>query len=199
MNRSSLALVLFCSLLPFCSLLASAQNQTTAPAQTTTQSAARPQAGPAQTSDRWAAWQPFLGVWQGTGSGQPGQGAGEFTFAPELQGAVLVRHNYAEYPATKDKAAYRHDDLMVIYLSGNETRADYWDNEGHVIHYVVELSSGKLVLVSDSAQPGPHFRLTYTKAAGDDALKITFEIAPPNDPTAFQTYIEASAKRKPLP
>jgi hypothetical protein len=79
MNRSSLALVLFCSLLPFCSLLASAQNQTTAPAQTTTQSAARPQAGPAQTSDRWAAWQPFLGVWQGTGSGQPGQGAGEFT------------------------------------------------------------------------------------------------------------------------
>lgn len=148
-----------------------------------------------QTKDRWAAWEPFLGTWQGTGTGQPGQGAGEFTFEPEVQGSVLVRHNYADYPATKDKPAYRHDDLMVIYADNDKTRADYWDNEGHVIHYVVELS-GKLVFVSDPAQPGPRFRLSYWKAGSDDTLKIVFEIAPPNDPGAFKTYIEASAKRK---
>ena len=66
----------------------------------------------AQTQPRnhWAAWEPFLGTWVGSGSGQPGQGAGEFSFKPELQGAVLVRHNYAEYPASKDKPGYRHDD-----------------------------------------------------------------------------------------
>jgi hypothetical protein len=52
----------------------------------------------AQTQPRnhWAAWEPFLGTRVGSGSGQPGQGAGEFSFKPELQGAVLVRHSYAE-------------------------------------------------------------------------------------------------------
>ncbi len=107
---------------------------------------------PAQTAAKnpWAVWEPFLGTWVGSGSGQPGEGAGEFSVKPELQGAVLVRRNYAEYPATKDKPAYRHDDLMVIYGDGDKTRADYWDNEGHVIHYGVEASAGKLVLLSDA-------------------------------------------------
>ena len=152
---------------------------------------------PAQTAAKnpWAVWEPFLGTWVGSGSGQPGEGAGEFSVKPELQGAVLVRRNYAEYPATKDKPAYRHDDLMVIYGDGDKTRADYWDNEGHVIHYGVEASAGKLVLLSDQAQAGPRYRLTYVKT-GADTLKLTFEIAPPNDRNAFKTYIAAEAKRK---
>jgi hypothetical protein len=141
-----------------------------------------------------AAWEPFLGTWVG-GDGQPGQGTGEFSLGPELQGAVLVRHNYAEYPATKDKPAYRHDDLMVIYPDGEKTRADYWDNESHVIHYGVEVSVGKVVFLSDEAQPGPRYRLTYVKT-GADTLKLTFEIAPPGDRNAFKTYITAELKRK---
>lgn len=147
--------------------------------------------------DRWAAWQPFLGTWEGVGSGAPGQGGGEFSFAPELQGAVLVRHSYAAYPATKDKPAYRHDDLMVVYPDGKTMRADYWDNEEHVIRYTAELSDSgrKLVFVSDTAQPGPRYRLTYVKT-GDDTLKLTFEIAPPGAPDKFSTYIEAAARRK---
>jgi hypothetical protein len=147
-------------------------------------------------SEKWADWQPFLGAWEGAGGGGPGQGSGAFTFAPELQGAVVVRRNYAQYPATKDKPAYRHDDLMVIYpdASGKKTRADYWDNEGHVIHYVVEFTDRKLVMVSDAGQPGPRYRLTYVKT-GDNDLKLTFEIAPPEALDKFKTYIEASAKR----
>ena len=144
---------------------------------------------------RWAAWQPFLGTWVGSGSGQPGQGAGEFTLEKSLQGAVLVRHNFADYPATKEKAAYRHDDLMVIYSDGEKTRAEYWDNEDHVVHYGVEVLGNKLVFLSDEAQPGPRFRLTYVKS-GTDALQLTFEIAPPNDRSAFKTYITAEVKRK---
>ncbi len=146
-----------------------------------------------QPKDAWTEWRPFMGTWVGIGSGQPGQGAGEFSFEPELQGAVLVRHNYAEYPASKDKPGYRHDDLMVIYADG--TRADYWDNEGHVIHYAADMSEAKLVFLSDVAQAGPRYRLTYTKT-GADTLKLTFEIAPPNDRGAFKTYITADAKRK---
>ncbi len=148
--------------------------------------------------DRWAEWQPFLGTWQGSGSGEPGQGGGSFTFAPELQGSVLVRHSYAQYPATKDKPAYRHDDLMVIYRDGSsgKTRADYWDNEEHFIRYFAEFSDGgrKLVMLSDASQTGPRYRLTYTKT-GDNDLKLTFEIAPPDAPQKFVTYISAAAKR----
>jgi hypothetical protein len=146
--------------------------------------------------DVWADWQPFLGAWESAGGGGSGQGSGTFTFTPELQGAVLVRRNYAQYPATKDKPAYRHDDLIVIYpdASGKKTRADYWDNEGHVIHYVVEFIDHKLVMVSEAGQPGPRYRLTYAKT-GDNDLKLTFEIAPPEAPEKFKTYIEASAKR----
>ncbi|HVM94134.1 MAG TPA: hypothetical protein VMT67_15030 [Terriglobales bacterium] len=80
--------------------------------------AAQSPAAQSSTKDRWAAWEPFLGTWQGAGSGQPGQGSGEFTLERHLQGGVLVRHNFAEYPATKDKPASRHDDLMVIYGDG---------------------------------------------------------------------------------
>ncbi|MGI9104486.1 MAG: hypothetical protein ACR2IF_18745 [Terriglobales bacterium] len=145
--------------------------------------------------DRWAEWQPFLGTWAGGGSGAPGQSAGEFRFALDLQGAVLTRHSYAEYPASKDKPAYRHDDLMVIYPAGQHTRADYWDNEGHIIHYYVEFSPAKLVFLSDAAQPGPRFRLTYQKT-GEDALKLTFEVAPPEAREKFKTYIEATATRR---
>ena len=150
----------------------------------------------AQKKELWSDWEGFLGTWQGAGSGEPGQGHGEFRFAPELQGAVLVRHNFAEYPASKDKPVYRHDDLMVIYpgADNQKTRADYWDNEGHVIHYEVELSTGKVVFVSDSAQSGPRYRLTYVKTSADE-LKLTFEIAPPADRNSFKIYIEASARR----
>ena len=169
MNRSMLACVLLCA-----SVL-SAQDQ------------------PAK--NRWAAWLPFLGTWVGSGSGQPGQGAGEFTLEPSLQGTVLVRHNFAEYPATKEKPAYRHDDLMVIYADGDKTRADYWDNEGHVIHYGAEVSGNKLVFLSEETQPGPRFRLTYVKTSAD-VLQLTFEIAPPNDRSAFKTYITAEVRRK---
>ncbi|HVM94133.1 MAG TPA: hypothetical protein VMT67_15025 [Terriglobales bacterium] len=82
--------------------------------------------------------------------------------------------------------------------NGDKTRADYWDNEAHVIHYFAEPSPDKLVFTSDPAQPGPRFRLSYAKTSADE-LKIIFEIAPPDHPGAFKTYIEASAKRKVKP
>jgi hypothetical protein len=154
--------------------------------------------GQERPDNKWMEWQPFLGTWEGAGGGAPGQGSGSFTFMPELQGAIMVRHNYAQYPATKDRPAYRHDDLMVIYPdpSSKKTRADYWDNEEHVLHYFVEFADGgrKLLLTSDPLQPGPRYRLTYIKS-GDNDLKMTFEIAPPSAPGKFATYIEATAKR----
>ena len=66
----------------------------------------------------------LLGDWQAAGGGRPGEASGGFTFAPSLQGRVIVRTNYAQYPATADKSSSRHDDLMVLYAteSGDSAR-----------------------------------------------------------------------------
>ncbi len=109
-----------------------------------------------------------------------------------------MRKNFADYPATKDRPAFRHDDLMIVYQEpGRSTKAMYLDNEGHVIHYTVGFSkdSNSVVFVSAPSSSEPRYRLTNTKA-GDDKITIAFEIAPPGKPNAFQQYIKASARKK---
>jgi hypothetical protein len=139
---------------------------------------------------------PLLGEWVGEGAGTPGEAKGGFTFSYDLQKRVIVRRNYAEYPAAKDRPAFRHDDLMIYYseATGGPFRADYYDNEGHVIRYAVTVSGGVVTCVSEPSPSAPRFRFTYTPA-GPDVVKIKFEIAPPGKPEAFTPYIEASARR----
>jgi hypothetical protein len=138
-----------------------------------------------------------MGEWVGEGTGMPGEGAGGFSFAYDLQNTVLVRKNFADYPATKDRPAFRHEDLMIVYQEGGKTRATYFDNEQHVINYSVSVSvdSSSIVFVSDASASSPRFRLT-NKKSGTDKIAITFEIAPPGKPEAFTRYIEAKARRK---
>lgn len=145
----------------------------------------------------WDAYRFLLGEWVGEGTGGPGQGNGGFTFSLDLQNTVLVRKNYADYTATKDRPAFSHNDLMIVYQANGITRADYFDNEQHVIHYTVSISedSTSFIFVSDPVASEPRFRLTNAKQ-GTDSMKITFEIAPPGRPDSFNRYIEAVASRK---
>ena len=146
----------------------------------------------------WQDWGFLLGEWTGTGGGQPGQGTGKFAFKPDLQRQVLMRTNYAEYPATKERPAFRHDDLMIVYRESpsGPTRAIYFDSEGHVIHYAVKISeSAKTATFLSEPVPGtPSYRLTYI-GKGPDEVSIRFEMAPPDKPGQFRAYIEASARR----
>jgi len=146
---------------------------------------------------QWAPLNFLIGDWVGEGGGEPGQGDGGFSFLPDQEGRILIRKNYANYPATKDKPAYSHTDLTVIYQEPGETRlrAIYFDNEGHTIHYTVHPSANgnSVQFVSDVSTAQPRYRLTYLKT-GDDQLAIRFEIAPPGKD--FSTYIEAKAHRK---
>ena len=141
-----------------------------------------------------------MGDWAGEGSGQPGQaGGGAFSFGFDLQGKVLVRRSYAEYPPSKDKPSYRHDDLMIVYkdTDGKGTRAIYFDNEGHVIEYSVTFSQDQktLTFLSEPVASAPRFRLIYTRVK-DDVLSFEFDIAPPGKPDSFSRYIEGKAHRK---
>ena len=107
----------------------------------------------------------------------------------------MLRTNYAEYPATGDKPKSRHDDLMVIYEAAPGVSADYYDSEGHVIHYTVTSPApNEAVFVSDAAAGQPKFRLSYKlDAAG--LLKGTFEIASPDAPDTFKPYLSWESRK----
>jgi hypothetical protein len=147
-------------------------------------------------------WEPYsflLGEWIGEGSGKPGEATGGFSFSFDLEKKILVRKNYANYPATKEKPAYSHTDLMIIYqeAASNVTRAIYFDNEGHVINYAVAFSNDntRLVFTSEPSASAPRFRFTYYKST-DGRLAFEFELAPPGKPDAFSKYVQGLAHRK---
>ncbi len=148
-------------------------------------------------STRWQQWNFLLGDWVGEGAGSPGQGTGSFSFAPALQNTVLIRTNHADFPATNNNPAYSHDDLMIIYSKFDTLQAMYFDNEKHVIHYLVEFAqdTNSVTFLSDAIHDVPRFKLTYNKVS-DDRVKISFEIAPPGKPDAFKNYLEATARKK---
>lgn len=138
----------------------------------------------------------LLGEWTGEGGGQPGQAnEGSSTFSADLDGKIVVRRNRAAYPATKDRPAFVHEDLMVIFEEGGALRAVYWDSEGHVIRYEVRCPMGERAAVfeSDPAEPGPRYRLTHASPR-PDVLDTTFEVAPPGG--AFQVYVRGTVRRR---
>jgi len=146
----------------------------------------------------WQDWRPLLGSWVAEGKGAPGNGAGTFSFVLDLQKQVIVRKSHTDYPATAEHEAFAHDDLMIVYREqgAQKTRADYFDNEGHVIRYTVDISGDRKTLTfrSDPQPSQPVFRLTYN--IGDNGrLAIKFEIAPPTAPQEFKVYIEGSARK----
>jgi hypothetical protein len=135
-----------------------------------------------------------LAFLEGTWTAEPDArgSTGQFTLAPELSGAVLVRRNRLAVPAGEGRPASVHEDLMVIWPEGADLRADYWDNEGHVIHYAVRTGPDRAEFLSNG--PGPRFRLTYLLVA-PDLVEVRFEIAPPGKPEAFAPFLSGRARR----
>lgn len=138
----------------------------------------------------------LLGEWEASGSGQPGEGAGRAAFTRGLQDRVIIRTSYAEYPASTASPASRHDDLMIIYAAEDAgIRADYYDSEGHVIRYVVNVAvPGEASFMSEIMSGAPRFRLTYTLGT-DGLLKGEFAIAPAGRPEAFAPYLVWESRR----
>src|SRR5262252_7525043 len=142
-------------------------------------------------ADSWEAFRFLVGEWVGKGSGSPGEATGAFSFSFDLEEKILVRKNRADYPATKDKPAYSHTDLMVIYKEGPEIRAIYFDNEGHTIHYAVTISKDlptRITFLGDISTSAPRFRFVYSKINNNN-MTFQFDVAPPGEPEAFTKYL----------
>jgi hypothetical protein len=139
----------------------------------------------------------LLGEWDG-GGGVSGQAGGGTTFAPGLQDRIVTRTNFAVVGATEKTPASRHDDFMVIFADDRGVvRADYWDNEGHAIRYVVTFpGQGRAVFTSDPTAGAPRYRLTYEASPGG-VVKGAFLLAPPDTPDAFAPYLVWEMRRKP--
>ncbi len=156
------------------------------------------QAQPSPPANPWKEFDFVLGEWTWAGGGQPGQGKGLSTFHPELDGTVLVRKVHLDYPATKERPAFAHDDLLYVYHDPQDgsLHAIFFDGEGHVIRYAVTVvaAGDRLQFLSDAAPGGTRCRMTYTRA-GEDSVTEKFEIAPPGRPDAFAPYVEFTARR----
>ena len=136
------------------------------------------------------------GEWLDAGTGDPGAGSGGSSFALELDGKILVRHNRADYPAAPDRPAVAHRDLLIVYPGTCDSlfRAIYFDNEGHAIQYRVlsPAAGGRAIYDSDGPEPGPRFRLTYETQAGG-GIAVTFFTAPPGG--ELTRYVAGTLRR----
>ncbi len=156
-----------------------------------------PAAAAPATPDPWARLRFLLGEWSGEGAGSPGAGGGGSTFTLDLEGNILVRRNRADYPATSERAAFSHSDLLVIYPERDSTfRAIYRDNEGHIIRYRLAFgdSAGRVAFDSEGPEAAPRFRLTY-ELKPDGALEVGFETAPPGG--TLKRYVTGTLRRVP--
>ena len=137
----------------------------------------------------WGPLNWLVGRWVGEGGGAM-TGKGDFSFLPDNDGHLLIRRNVADYPPQNGKPALHHEDLMVIYREGGTLKATFWDNDDKVIRYSLSATPEAAVFLSDPG-PGPRFRLTYKPTA--QGLSGQFEIAPPNAPDQFKTYLAWTA------
>ena len=105
---------------------------------------------------KWEEWKFLLGTWGGSGKGFAGEGPGEFTFKPDLDGKVLVCTNEQHFDATKGKAAFVYRSVIYIYLFGLKPRADLFDNEGHYLTFNVEVNTKtpEIILTSTETERG---------------------------------------------
>lgn len=135
------------------------------------------------------------GKWVCEGTSELGHGSGWFTFEPDLRGRAMIRRNHSEYPAKNGRSAYVHEHVMVVYADpvAHATRAFYYDTEGHVIHYVVTVTSGghRATFLSLPAPGAPQFRLTYMEST-PGRLSLTLSKA---DADSFRMIVAGKVRR----
>ncbi len=143
----------------------------------------------------------LLGTWTAD-AGQHATPAGSYTFARELNGTVLARHATPDAQCADASAVCAHRDLFYVFQDspGAPLKAIYFDAEGHVIRYDVEIrhedgAYGRrdyAIFLSEISALGPRFRLTYERNTDTFTQKTSmagkFEQLLPNG--KWMTYLQ---------
>ena len=186
------------ALLAAMALLTACYVSAQSPAQPPSQPQVQPPAPVAAKTDPWFGLRFLLGSWSAKTFGGVAQAqvSASYSFRMELRDHVMARHSRSGSCSAPDDFDCLHNDLLYIYPAANGTalEAIYFDNEGHVIHYSVSSPKpGTAVFLSDPAQPGPQYRLSYTLL--DGVMTGQFEMKMPGQ-TEFTSYLEWSGKRQ---
>ena len=124
------------------------------------------------------------------------QQAGRYTFDRELSGHVLARHATTD-PGCKAPTSFdcSHSDLLYVFqeMPGSPLKADYFDSEGHVIHYDVTTPTLTSAVFLSVPGPGPQFRLSYELSGKVMTGKFQMHMPGQGD---WRTYLEWSGSRK---
>jgi hypothetical protein len=126
----------------------------------------------------------LIGEWSAPDTGTGPNKGGTSTIHPDLDAKILLRHDHIAL-----RQGGTLDLMMPIYVIADKLCAEYYDPEGHVIHYASAeiVPHNRIVFVSDSPAAKPAFRLTYERVSADE-LAVTFAIAAPGKPRDFKTY-----------
>lgn len=122
--------------------------------------------------------------------------SGRYSFGRELNGHIFARHATndpnCQAPASFDCS---HGDLLYVFQDapGSALKADYFDSEGHVIHYDVSTPTPTSVVFLSAPGPGPKFRLAYELS--NSMMSGRFQMQMPGQ-TDWRTYLEWSGSRK---
>ncbi len=145
--------------------------------------------GDSPEAKKFAPLAALVGDWEGVGVGSNGQSVGSFTLAPDLGTHVLVRRSFNSSPQGL------HEDMTIIYPEADGFRADYWDNEGHVIRYRVypQPENKAVVFESSPGADGSQFRLTY-RFTGDDTIELRFDVG--RVAFDFKNYLTGTLQRR---
>ena len=160
--------------------------------------------GTAQTptrSDTWAPIRPLVGIWEGTGKGQPGVSKVQREYRFVLNDKFLQVQNKSTYdPQPKNPKGEVHEDWGMISFDKGRKKfvLRQFHVEGFVNQFVMNSSDeGKtIVFTSESIENIPtgfRARETY-KIVGPDEFIEVFEIAEPGKD--FEVYSENHFRRK---
>jgi len=155
---------------------------------------------PAPTDDVWRPLRFLLGSWEGTISGQPGNGSGTREYRLVLGDRFIEVRNRSFYPPQeKNPKGETHEDVGFISYDRNRKAFVFrqFHIEGFVNTYVATPSAGNaLVFTSEAIENIPagwRARETYRAVSVDEWLEI-FELAEPGKD--FTTYSETRLKKR---
>jgi hypothetical protein len=153
-------------------------------------------------TDHWTPFKFFIGTWQGTGKGEPGNSQVERQYQFILNNTyVQVKHKSVYAPQEKNPKEETHEDLGVFSYDRGRKRHVFrqFHTEGFVNQYQLESISadGKvMVFVSEGIENIPagwRAKETY-RILGADEFTETFELAEPGKD--FALYSENHFKRQ---